>query len=77
MRRGNPVVAGPVGRGDDRGDVLCQLVGAKEPAGRDRSEAARAKMGEALSKPIPQASVSRIQRPASNGVVVQSTRRSA
>jgi hypothetical protein len=52
-------------------------VGAKEPAGRDRSEAARAKMGEALSKPIPQASVSRIQRPASNGVVVQSTRRSA
>ena len=57
--------------------IYVNWVGAKEPAGRDRSEAARAKMGEALSKPIPQASVSRIQRPASNGVVVQSTRRSA
>ena len=57
--------------------IYVNWVGAKEPAGRDRSEAARAKMGEALSKPLPQAGASRAQRPTSNGVVVHSPPRGA
>ena len=55
--------------------VYVSWVGHKPLAGRDRSEAAQAKMAAALKRAVPQSQVTPMSQPHSNGVVVHQPRR--